>query len=282
MFRILSLALLVGVLGAGLVIDQAEAKRLGGGMNLGRQRAVTPPPAPTRQMASKPTQGSPGAAPVSRGSRWLGPLAGLAAGGLLAALLFGDSFQGLQILDFLLLGVVAYALFALFRRSRQRGRETVYGRRPAYGGPAGGSPPEQHFGGGGASVARPAGPVTPDWFDRDRFLGDAQAHFLTLQLAWDEGDMERIREFCTPGLFGELSRQRAGLGERQNTDVQDLQVQLADFADEGEQVVASVMFRGMVSESVGEAPRPFAELWHVERSSRGEAAPWLVAGIQQL
>lgn len=72
--------------------DDAQAKRLGTGRSLGAQRQVTPPPAPAAPSAAPSAvapapamQGRP-ATPAATGSRWLGPLAGLAAGIGLAAL----------------------------------------------------------------------------------------------------------------------------------------------------------------------------------------------------
>jgi predicted lipid-binding transport protein (Tim44 family) len=65
-------------------------------MHQTRQAAPTTP-------AAAPT--APGRAPAaaSGASRWLGPLAGLAAGGLLASMFMGDGFQGMQIMDFLIM-----------------------------------------------------------------------------------------------------------------------------------------------------------------------------------
>src|SRR5512139_2935418 len=91
-----------------MISDLADAKRLGGGRSLGAQRSMTPQsPAPTPPSAVAPGAASnpvmpaqPGAgmaksatpaaaAPAAKSgmSKWLGPIAGLAAGLGLAALL---------------------------------------------------------------------------------------------------------------------------------------------------------------------------------------------------
>src|SRR5262245_13222594 len=64
-------------LGAAVLADDAQAARLGGGRSLGAQRQMT---APARQATPPAQQQQPAAAPQQQGNRWLGPLAGLAAG----------------------------------------------------------------------------------------------------------------------------------------------------------------------------------------------------------
>src|SRR5436305_5543500 len=106
--------------------DLADAGRMGGGRSFGAQRqSVTPsksaPPAatPANNAAAQPTAPAAappaGAAPApSAGSRWLGPIAGIAAGLGLAALLshFGLS-EGFGSL--LLVGLVVVGGIFLFR-----------------------------------------------------------------------------------------------------------------------------------------------------------------------
>ena len=116
----------------------AEAKRLGGGGSFGMQKQVAPKSFNTQKDTKQTTpQTQPagqnagtaatagtaaagtaaaGTAAKSGASKWLGPLAGIAAGGLLAMMLFGDGFEGLQILDFILFALLAFGLFMLARR----------------------------------------------------------------------------------------------------------------------------------------------------------------------
>ena len=60
----------VVLLGATLAIPEVEARRLGGGRNVGAQRNVTPAPkAPAQQQQqAAPGQQNPAAAPSDRGS----------------------------------------------------------------------------------------------------------------------------------------------------------------------------------------------------------------------
>ena len=105
----------------------AEARRMGGGKSFGSSPTHQSQPAQRQQaprdQQAAPRQQQPGAAANSGASRWLGPLAGIAAGGLLAAMLFGDGFEGIQLFDILLLGVIAFVLFKLFARRPLRPAE---------------------------------------------------------------------------------------------------------------------------------------------------------------
>ena len=100
----------------------AEAKRMGGGSTLGKQYSV--PKRDTTTSTTTPRQdatSSTSSAPRPSGaSRWLGPLAGLAAGGLVAALLFGDGFQGFQLFDFLVIAALVFGVMMLLRAMRSR------------------------------------------------------------------------------------------------------------------------------------------------------------------
>ncbi len=107
--------------------DAEAKKRFGGGQSSGMQRdsvkrdAGTPPkpatPPQTAPAGAAPAAGAvPPVAPAASGMRkWLGPLAGLAAGGLLASMLMGHGFDGLKIFDMLLIAGIAFAGFMLIR-----------------------------------------------------------------------------------------------------------------------------------------------------------------------
>ena len=127
MKRFVALALVVLAATALLGVDAAEAGRLGGGRSLGAQRQATPPPASTPKIApANPAASSPTlparTAPAATGaSRWLGPLAGLAAGIGLAALLshFGlsEGFASILMLALLVFGGIFLIRMVLARRA---------------------------------------------------------------------------------------------------------------------------------------------------------------------
>lgn len=285
------LPLLFATLALFAVPDDADARRLGSGRSMGKQysapvnRTPSPTAAPTGQ------QSAPAGAPRPSGaSRWLGPLAGLAAGGLLASLFFGDAFEGLQVMDFLLLAGLAFGGLMLFRA--MRGGRTAQ-PHPA-GGPALGTDyrPGTGFGGGDTGFARATNPAAgqleanfsaPDWFDPAGFVQGAKVHFGRLQAAWDKGDMKDIAQYTTPQLFAELQADRLNEGVEGNfTEVVTLNAELTDVQRDDDRVVASVRFSGLIREEQGAMAHDFAEIWHVVHAWDSPQGDWFVAGIQQV
>ena len=120
------LVLAVTVFGSAFIATEVEARRLGGGRNMGAQRNVTTPPQqtpakPAQQQAQGQQQGAQQAAPAQGGSRWMPILGGLALGGML-----GYLFGGSGLLGFFLLALLAIAAVlgvrALMRRRAEAPR----------------------------------------------------------------------------------------------------------------------------------------------------------------
>ncbi len=280
------LALFATVFIAGLAPFDAEARRLGGGKPIGTQRQALPdkpatPPAAAPAQQAAPAAGA--AAPKPGMSRWLGPLAGLAAG-LGLAYLLGDQLG--SVVTALLFGVLGIAvvmmLMRLFRKPGQQavpqgmqyagvGNETVAAPPPSQitGGPA-----EPSF---RAQFAR----RIPEGFNVDGFVREAKKSFIALQAANDRGDASAIRDFVTDEMFQHLKGDidaRAAAG--QQTDVVTLNAELLEVVTEGMLHLASVRFSGLLREDTGAAPQPFAEIWNLQKSAQGDSG-WLLAGIQQ-
>jgi predicted lipid-binding transport protein (Tim44 family) len=274
MQRFFSLAL-TAFLALALPLGDAEAKRFGGGLSLGKQ---------TNSYSRSTTKTAPSAtsqaAPRSGASRWLGPLAGLAAGGLLASLLFGDGFEGLQILDFLLIAGLLFLGYKLFRMYRQSTTQPA----GAYGGAGSGFGLEQGLRGGGNGQAAD-GPIPqqrPRWFDEQSFVTGAKTHFIRLQAAWDKGDLRDIREYTTPELFAELQMERTRLGQATHyTEVVTLNADLVGIQRQGDQVLVSIRFSGLIREEQGAQAQNVGEIWNVVHGWDSPEGDWLIAGIQQ-
>ncbi|KAA6185601.1 Tim44 domain-containing protein [Thiohalocapsa marina] len=287
--------------GALLLPDAAEAKRFGSGKSLGKQYS-TPRAAPDRQSAQPSrqqaaSQAAAQGAQKSGASRWLGPLAGLAAGGLLASMFFGDGFEGFQIMDFLIIALLVFGGFMLFRMLRRK----TAGPAPAaaaagYGGQGAAMPDVQAreaaspFGGTSSSMSG-QGPVAqatsgesqaPGWFDAGTFADGAKTHFVRLQTAWDKSDFRDIREYTSPQLFAEIKRERESLGDAPNyTEVVTLNAELVSVQRDGDQVVASVRFTGLIREDENSPAKPLDEVWHVAHAWDSADGDWLINGIQQ-
>ncbi len=283
--RWITLALAALLLGL-FVLQSAEARRFGGGMNFGKSYKYSRPAKPFRpapKQAPAQPRPQPGAAPAGRRGGWLGPLAGLAAGGLLGALLFGGAFEGLRLFDVLVVGGLAFLAIYAFRRLAGGGavqrREVPAGGAP----PLGTAPPPAHGAGievpeiGEALRGAPLSAPVP-WFDEGAFLAEAKDHFLALQRAWDRGDWDTIRDYVTPDLLAALRREHGG--RPHHTEVVQLEAQLLDLLEDGDDVVAAILFSGLIREDGGEAA-PFAEIWHVRHPRDTAAGPWRLAGIRQ-
>ena len=299
----------------------AHAKRLGGGRTVGRQTQTTqnapasprPPAQQSTQQSAQPSQAqraqpAPSPQPVpSPRSRWLGPIAGLAAGLGIAALLshfgLGGAFAS-AMANVIVIALLAMAGIWLFRKLTSRGRRDAahaYGAAGAggvgsMGSVTGGVPLDrQLFGdnrvqaggvdayGGVAGTSVPAAGAAeamPD-FDAEAFLRHAKVNFVRLQAAWDEGNLADIREFTTPEMFAELKVDiDARGGESDRTDVVQLNAELLGIEDRGTEYLASVRFSGLIRESAGASAEPFSEIWNLSKAVRkGEG--WLLAGIQQ-
>jgi len=269
-------------LGATLTIDSAEAARLGGGRSFGAQRAA---PMQRQAQPAAPAQPAPAAPAPATGNRWLGPIAGLAAGLGLGWLLGQGGFGGM-IGSVMMMLLVAFAVMMLFR---------FFSRRNA-----GSAPPVQYAGLGNETVAAPppsqmpmaeAGsqpdfrsqfqPQIPAGFDAEGFLKQAKLNFVRLQEANDRGNVDALREITTEDMFASLKvdlLERAG--QSQQTDVVTLTASLLEVVTEGNLHWASVRFAGSLRETPNTAPVAFEEVWHLQKPADGKTG-WLLAGIQQ-
>lgn len=273
--RNLFVMLLVGMMGFGLAIEHAEARRMGGGGNIGSfSRSADRPAATPAREAGQPA----GAAQAgTRAGGMGGMMGGLLAGGLLAALFFGGAFDELRLMDMLLIAALGFLLFRLLAR-----------RRPAMAGnaqapsarqeqsqaqPFQASPSAFLGGGGGGNLDQ-----LPAWFDKERFLGGAKEHFMTLQRAWDNNDFSGIQEYVTPELYNLLREERARHPANNRTEIVRLFAELGDVKEVGNTAEATVVFHGILEEN-GEQTE-FNETWHLVRDLR-ENAPWYLQGIEQ-
>lgn len=285
MWKFLSV-FIIGIFSLTLIAADAEARRMGGGKSLGKQSSSfsrqSTPPQQNQQSATTQRQANQPAA-TSGARRWLGPLAGLAAGGLLAALLFGDGFEGFQFLDFLLLAALAFLGFKLFKAFRARSTMGAQQRYATSGAGAGSGTFETPEIGSdvrdGESTPQSSRPA---WFNEEEFLRAAKTHFIRLQAAWDSGDMKDIREYTTPELYAELVLERQQSDDAdQFTEVVSLNADLLDVVTQGGQVTASVRYSGLIREARDAEPEAFSEIWHIQRALDDSQANWYVAGIQQ-
>lgn len=306
----------VGVTAAGSLASlDAEAARLGGGRSFGRQssiatqRSTTPPPAqpsPSQQPAPAPRaqpNAAPAQAPAAARSRWLGPIAGLAAGLGIAALLLhfglGEAFAGAManVIIIALLAAVGIWLIRKFTNRRRPVEPSYQTGSARVLPPSGGVRPDlmqeprytapptgQYLAPEANPLTTPqigATPSVPADFGTEAFLRNAKVYFVRLQAAWDAGNIDDIREFTTPEMFAEIRLDLADRGAQPNqTDVVQLHADLLGIEERNNEYLASVRFNGLIRETVGAAAEPFSEVWNLSKS-RLTGDGWLLAGIQQ-
>lgn len=275
-----------------LFVGDADAKRFGGGKSFGKSYSnMSTKKAPSSQAtpgsaAKGSTAGQAGA--KSGASRWLGPLAGLAAGGLLAAMLFGDGFEGLQIFDMLLFAGLIFGGFMLFKimRARSTQRPQAAGGVPFGGDPSSQQQPHGNMDFQGVQPAMGGGDgvgEAPVWFNGDEFAEGSKTHFIRLQAAWDKGDFRDIRDYTTPEMYAELQQEHKRSGSENNfTEVVMLNTELLGTRREGDQLVVSMQFTGLIREEEGAQATDLSEIWHVVHDWDSEDGDWLIAGIQQV
>ena len=304
----------------------SEAKRLGGGKSTGMNRdmpartapdaAPAKPAAPAQAAPSPAAAPTAGAAPAAAPKRsWMGPLAGLAAGLGIAALMshlgMGEAFGNFLMLALLGVAAVFLVMFLLRRFGPKAAARTpalagaganagasgapaawapasqpvqplerrALDAEPALQAPAAGSEPA-------AVEAAPAAPAVakafvPAAFDSEGFARTAKMIFIRLQAANDTADLDDLRRFTTPELFASL---RLDLQERgtssQSTDVVRVDAHVLDVVNEADRQVVSVRFQGEVIEEKGAAATAFNEVWHLVKP-HDDSRAWAIAGIEQ-
>jgi len=314
-------AALIAVSGTAMVAASfdAEARRMGGGSSFGRQspnvmqqRQATTPPSTGGSAATGATRSAaPSAAAAGTGaaagtaaarsgaSRWLGPIAGIAAGLGLAALLshLGLSAAFAEFLgSMLLIALVVFAVLFIVRRLRGSAPRAAYqgagyganaqraGRQPA--------PQQPLLREAAQPAAAPAVPAAvpksgddgnwfiPGDFDTPRFLQQAKSQFVSIQALWDTGDLNRLREYLTDELIAELKPQLEARGSSANkTEVVLLNAEMLGIETVSDGHLASVRFSGMLREEPGAEAFRFEEVWNLFKPTQGG---WLLAGIQQI
>ncbi len=271
------LAVMIGFIGLSLVVPDADARRFGGGRNLGMQRS-----APAQQAAPKaPAQQQQQAAPATAAqqpagaSKWLGPLTGLALGAGLAALFLNNGIAGL-LAGLLVIGLIVAAMMFLARALRGGAMP----RPMQYAGAAGREQVLTTMPGGGAPVTAASGGRWPAGFDAEGFVRHARLNFVRLQDAYDSNDLTTMRDFLAPEVYREIEADiRSENDAPKKTEVLTLAAEVLDVAEEAGSYIVSVRFSGLTREAGGRA-EPFDETWHLEKPVKGNAG-WLVAGIQQ-
>jgi len=289
----------------------ADAGRMGGGRSFGAQRqsvapsksappagnAAAQPTTPASPAATPPagTPSAPAAAP-SGSSRWLGPIAGIAAGLGLAALLshFGlsEDFGSLLLLGLIVVGGVFLFRMLMARREAAKpslqyanagGRDNVrasYDRetRPVWSDTPKVEPRLEPAGDAPFGVTRKP---LPEGFDAKGFASEAKRQFIRLQGSYDAGDRETLSAVMTSEMYAETGRELDERGPHQPTEIVTLDADVLEASTEGDKHWASVRFTGVVREDGEPVSKSIDEVWNLTKPVSGTSG-WLLAGITQL
>ena len=300
----------------------ADARRMGGGGNLGAQRSIAPskpaapaPSTPANNAAAQPgTPGTPAATPAkpvapaataapapSGMSRWLGPIAGIAAGLGLAALLshFGLP-EGMG--SILLIALVIFAGFVLVRmflaRRQQPGSPLQYAgagaganaapSAPSATVPTWRIPSTSELNGGTSAAPVPDTPqfgvarkALPQGFDAAAFAREAKRQYIDIQRSYDAADRKALASVMTAEMATEIGRELDGRGLHHPTEIVTLDADVLDVSTEGDKYWVSVRFTGQVREDGEPLPHAIDEVWNLTKPVKGGSG-WLLAGISQL
>ena len=261
MMKSLAVTIVLSLLSAALFTVEAEARPLGGKKSVGmkrdsaQQNTATPPSAPA-QNAVAPKPVSPAVAPATAApsgmSKWMGPLAGLAAGGLLASLFMGGGFGGIKMFDILLLVGLAFGAFMIWRMLAARKAATASGANSMEY--AGASPEPR------APAAFTPSPAPSSTAPSSRPL--------------------------TPEMYAELAMQIQERGNiTQRTEIVTMDAKLLEVVTEveakGRRMIASVRFTGRFRDGT-DPVESLDEVWHVTKQLDDPQSTWLLAGIQQV
>jgi predicted lipid-binding transport protein (Tim44 family) len=295
--KMLAIVLLAGSTFAMVAVSfDAEARRFGGGFSSGRQSTnvmkqnqATMPAAAARA----PAAGAAAGATAAGGSRWLGPLTGIAAGLGLAALLSHFGLGG-ALADLLVIALIAgfaflsigFILRALRGGMAPATEPAARGANNSYRRSTSGREPNAGLSGlmGSSTPSFEQQPQVGDWFipagfDQQTFLGEAKKQFVAVQKAWDERDFVQLRERLTDEFYAEYAPKLEERTAASKTEIVLLNAEMLGIEKLTNGHLASVRFSGLLREDDAPEAASFEEAWNLFKPNN---QGWLLAGIQQL
>lgn len=266
--RTLISCLLITLLSFGLLINEASAKRFGGGRSFGVQRSQSSMFSPNKaQTTSSLGQRA------NNPSKWGGVLGGLLIGGLLTSLFMGHGLAS-GLMSWIVIGALIFFAVNFFRKrmqpGMQSGQSSPFKQNPF-------NNFTQAFNSNTSSGSSSS--VYPADFSPASFLRAAKVTFNRLQAAYDEKNLQDLKEFTAPEVYAEIKMQLDERGDAPNkTEVITLEAELLDMSRQTNSLMASVLFTGTIKEN-DEPISPLDEIWHFRQFDNSKE--WVVGGIQQ-
>jgi len=276
------LAIFISVTG---LSTTADAKRFGMGGSFGKsfskQKSFSKP---------APKQGVNKAAPARSGSRaggMMGILGGLAMGGLLGAMFFGGGFEGINFMDILIFGGIAFAIFWFMRRAAG-GRREEYAHaghhNQNFGHDAQPDPEHQTF------TSEETGTKVKPAIDEAHFVQAAKDIFVRMQQDWDAKNEDDIRSFCTPEVAQHVLDDMKRIGDNKTrTEIAMLDAEIAETWVESGMEWVAVHFQAKLKEEtlnmagavIDTENSDVNEIWIFQHTPNSDDPTWYLAGIQQ-
>lgn len=300
-------------------LSEAQARRFGGGSSFGGRSSYSAPyqrsaqPSRSTNQQQQAGKQSPAAKPAWANRGLMGMLGGLAIGGLLGSMFMGGGFHGLNFMDMLVFGGIAFFLYRMFAARK------ASAQRPVFGQPSGRNSndsyqdtasnyqqhPDQSTQNSSTgfntdilfdknkksadlsdqSVQQDAGfntYVMPEGFDEQGFLAGAKIAYKNLQKAWDERDLAEIRGLTTDKVFAEIQDQINASTEENHTDILKLEAEILEVREIGNEIEAVVLFDTVMREDREAQAGQVREVWHFIKPNNPKQTKWLLDGIQQL
>ncbi|SON49157.1 Tim44 domain-containing protein [Vibrio tapetis] len=270
----------------------AEAKKFGGGKSFGKSFKTAPAP---KQNATNTSTINQNKATNSKKGLMGGLMGGLLAGGLLAAF-FGGAFEGIQFMDILIMGLIAFVAFKFLKGMLGAKQGTMrQGQQPAYSGGSqdmfkSKSEPESNVhnfeqsqptsGGFGSATGSDVPHNFPPGFDQAAFINGSREHYRTIQGAWNHNQLETIEEYVSPSLFADLKLEREKLDGDQHTNVMYVDAEIVRAEYDASMAQLSLQFSGRYRDDAESVEEDITDVWHLERDLAAPNAPWLIVGIQ--
>lgn len=296
-------------------VQEAQAKRLGGGSSFGSRQSYSAPykrstsPSATSQPTRSASQQQAAAQNQAARQSWagrgglMGMLGGLALGGLLGSLFFGGAFENINMMDILVFAGIAFLLMRLLGARAKQSQpapaattaynrnnyqdddaQSTYEHAPQSGSNSSGFNTDLLFGknaaGNAVAAEAPAFDVPAD-FDKAGFLAGAESAFRYLQKAWDSADLAAIRGLTTDKVFAEIQDQLRASGASNQTDVLKINAELLEVREVGSEWEATVLFDCILREDGGDTEQ-VREVWHFIKPVNSKQTKWFLDGIQQL
>ncbi|HCA89391.1 MAG: hypothetical protein CMF38_02210 [Legionellaceae bacterium] len=249
-----------------LIVNEASAKRFGGGRSFGTYRTAKSYQTPFKKNTFNRAKSN-----VTK-NRWGGLLGGLLIGSLLTSLFMGHGI-GQGLFSWLIIGVLAAFIISWLKRRMQPQFNTANGYHQASADSV--KSDSLNFN-AFTHLNQTASNID---FDEEAFLRQAKVTFIRLQKAYDDKNLTDIQQFTSPSVFAEIkiqfSEREQGINQ---TDVQQLNAQMRGYPTPDNDEVASVTFSGIIKEENNPA-ESFEETWHFKQAPHSNE--WLVEGIQQ-